>query len=1141
METQNNDPIPPSEPNENPQEKTEYDDTNSQTRDSIKEEPKMLGKKTRRNGKKINNDYCSICKKGENLLLCNECIRAYHADCLKIDDKNINPDQWICEICALNQPKYERRTRAKTKAKENKTAATSPKESRAKGKKTNKANAISPKQKNEKEKEKDKSVNGKKEKKKPGRKKKVTNEKNEEKSKSNENEKQNVKPNVKQNVKPNVKPKEKSKEKQKEKPKEKLKENINEKQNEIPNEKENEIPNENPNENQNENENENPNEMENDIQNEKQPNENDDKVGNDDKMNDENKDMMNEEEEDYEYYYANSASKTEILKFLKILYQKKIKNLEDIDFTEEISKILRNSNSVRAINNMLNNTKELIKYKEYWDLVLAKKSEMNSVNKKAVHYPISCKELYSSPERHGLEEKYLNKTSGIVYNYFNGKTFTRMVNVYDFLSTFGSKMYLEKFSLEEFYGALFFSEMYKESEISLLSSIYISLSYLLMTELAEIPLAELYSEGEIELLMIKTILETKREDIKSEYTFIKYTWPELIRLFLISKSFNKGYMSKDVSFIPILDKIYNSKDVISFNNSLNLDEKLYVLEKLVIICYETNIVRYSIKESQEERNQYRKRERELDDDLKEVDWKKSEYERHTKLTQPQVRIQEIDAKLKEIEETKAENKSKTGGDKMKTKLESEKKELEKLMKEINDNNANREEILNQIEELKAEIFDLPTVGRTYMGVDGRGYKYYHFLWMPHILFIRIKNDKSKRKETKQKYEWRIINKKEVLDKDLIDKLSDKGIEEIELKDNLIQISKIMSNDNKNNSKKEKKVIADEEEEKEKENKNSKDKEEENDIVPIGDIFKNQVLNYENIKCPLIGKDKKNKSIIITSKTNQYEPLAEKMKKVEQNISKYLSLDNRQWESPSNRGKIKSWIPSIRSVKNYVNILLFFNERIKVPYKAELLTLADSLFGKSATRKIIEDEKSDDEDENDLSNKNCPLIVDGNFNPNYINRNLQYANRIKLWTKEFETYNFEKIYLEYLRNVKSIPQVFICLNLFEIIIIELNRRREFYKKKGDNLLMEAIKNDENRINNENLAKNAMESFNKMDFKKPKGKKKKLIDWNVKCMVCHEYGELLCCESCPNVAHLTCAKLTKLPNIWRCSLCARKPKK
>jgi uncharacterized protein YacL (UPF0231 family) len=66
--------------------------------------------------------------------------------------------------------------------------------------------------------------------------------------------------------------------------------------------------------------------MQNAIQNEKQQNENDVKVGNDDTMIDANKDMMNEEEEDYEYYDAKSASKTEILKFLKILYQKKIKN-----------------------------------------------------------------------------------------------------------------------------------------------------------------------------------------------------------------------------------------------------------------------------------------------------------------------------------------------------------------------------------------------------------------------------------------------------------------------------------------------------------------------------------------------------------------------------------------------------------------------------------------------------------------------------------------------------------------------------------------------------------------------------------------------------------------------------------------------
>ena len=38
-----------------------------------------------------------------------------------------------------------------------------------------------------------------------------------------------------------------------------------------------------------------------------------------------------------------------------------------------------------------------------------------------------------------------------------------------------------------------------------------------------------------------------------------------------------------------------------------------------------------------------------------------------------------------------------------------------------------------------------------------------------------------------------------------------------------------------------------------------------------------------------------------------------------------------------------------------------------------------------------------------------------------------------------------------------------------------------------------------------------------------------------MFCHEFGELLCCEECPNVAHLACAKLTKLPDAWKCNFC------
>ena len=420
----------------------------------------------------------------------------------------------------------------------------------------------------------------------------------------------------------------------------------------------------------------------------------------------------------------------------------------------------------------------------------------------------------------------------------------------------------------------------------------------------------------------------------------------------------------------------------------------------------------------------------------------------------------------------------------------------------------------------------------------------------------------------EKYEWRIINDLDILKNDLIDKLSEKGIEELELKSNLEIIYNKLTNKTKDNesSSKENKIIMDEENPNEtKESKEvSKDKEKnDNTKMEIEDektenkkeskkeefipqnldyIFDNQVLKYQNSLNPNINisssnssnnnsNNKQNKIILITNEINQYEPICDRIKKLEINMTKYLCLDNRQWESQSNRAKIKVWISSINSLQNFINILLFFHERIKIPYKSETLSFADFIFGKSATRKIIEEEKEEDESEGEVKNKSCPLIVNGNLDYNYINRDLTYANRIKLWTKEFETFNIEKIYLEYLKNVKSIPQILVCLNLFEMMIIELNKRRDMCKRKGDNFIPEIVKNDENKNNGENNKDN----YNKIVIKKPDIKKRKLIQWNVKCMYCHEFGELLCCEECPNVAHLACAKLTKLPDAWKCSFC------
>ena len=1261
----------------NPKSK-ENNETNSITNESterVKKEKKFLGKKTEREGKKINHDYCSSCLKKGKLLLCEDCERAYHMKCLNLEEKNIPEGPWLCPICSLKKEKQEKKEKKNKKIKKEIKNVNIKKEPKKEAKKENKKEVKkdtkntnnkkdikkkekTPKKKlkennedteEEKEEKEDMELDEEKETTEKNDNSNEEKEKNENTNESNENEDNNEsnenqeeeKENKKENIKkkkvkkkgkkvaskknsgdksdkseksekrertpdkkkekekqdktpdkskkekadkstdktkkekekektPNKDNKDKDKfaittikskrlqEKQKQKEKERLeKERLEKEKKEKEKEKDKTPEKEKPTTKQSKKKGGvkpkkiEQTEYKDSSDNKNSGSSNDEEIYTDDVVNNSNNN-------------SNTNIKSELLSFFKKSSMKEIKNntLEKLNLSEEILNLLKDEKGVKDLTNMVKSDKSFNKYKSMFNALVDKISfpSDKTSHQKIIHYPIRCKELYSTPDLYNLEEKYLNKTNGILYPYFNGKIFNRVIGIYDFLSTFANKIYLDKFSLEEFYSALLKSDSYTRSEIGLLSSIHVSLCYLLLEELLEYPIQDLYSNGETELLMVKEVVEYKREDLNKIYAFIYYSWPELVRLFLKSKTFSKD-ISIEVNYelLPVLEKIYKCSNVIEYNTSLNFEEKLLVLENLVIISYETNFIREIVKEANDSLNKYKKQKRDLEEELKYLDSRKTEFERHNKLTQPQNRIDEINQKLGEL----GQNKTRSAADKMRLKLENEKQVLEDMIREMGENNVLREDNLAKLKEIKTEIFEVQTIGRTNLGVDGRGYKYFYFNWMPKFIFFRAKG-----KHFEEKYEWRIINDLDILKNDLIDKLSEKGIEELELKSNLEIIYKKLTDKIKENSK-ENKVIMDEEkedekdEEKEKEddkNKNNQEtkmeieNEEKNEIkkekpkeefIPqsLDYIFDNQVLKYENGLNPnknisistsntnTTSSNKQNRIILITNETNQYEPICDRVKKLEINMTKYLCLDNRQWESQANRGKIKAWISTINSLKNFINILLFFHERIKIPYKSETLSFADFIFGKSATRKIIEEEKEEDESEGETKNKSCPLIVNGNLDYNYINRDLTYANRIKLWTKEFETFNIEKIYLEYLKKVKNIPQYLICLSLFEMMIIELNKRRDMCKRKGDNFIPEIVKNDENKNNGENNKDN----YNKIVIKKPDVKKRKLIQWNVKCMYCHEFGELLCCEECPNVAHLACAKLNKLPDAWKCSFC------
>ena len=1054
----------------------------------IQEEDKILGKKTKKEGpKKINRELCSICRDGGNLLLCDYCPRSFHIECLKLKEESIPEGKWYCPMCA---PKMQKRlekiqnnnnnNRTEDKEKERKRLIKNQKRRLWRLKKKEQIDAL----KNSKENNNTILVN------------KFGNTLIDSFFKDNNNENKNGANSSYLNY-------------------------IN-KMDKLPflNSKicinitysalnEEEHPNKNlslpmlfP------------------IPNDILLNSRKKLISLDEALNKVSflqKYIDNEKENTKDNDENKNSNIVEINDI--ILNENIFDNNINLDEDIETKNLLKTHNSVNALNNIIKDKKDIIKYnillRDYWDIILQKKSSAIYNNKQMIKYPIDDKELYSFPDLYGLEEKYFTKKDGILYPYFNGTLFTRLINVYDFLLTFSSKLYLSKFSLEELYAALKFSETYKESEILLLSSIHISLIYLLFCDFQNLQLIDVYNNNDIETLLLKIIVDNNN-DPKNLYTFIYLTWPELIRLIFYSYTFNINHYMSDEVKTNINKKIGNVKDVIAYNTMLSFEDKLTILENLILLCYETNFIRESIKEAQEDRNEIKKCEKELEEDLKEIESKKRELERQEQFTQPQAKIEEINKKLSTLSE---DNSTMTRQElsKLRKTLEHEKNEFKTVIRKLNNVNNQRDDILNKIEKKKVEILDIPMVGKKCIGYDGRGYKYYYFPWIYNKFFVRI-NSTS---EENGKYEWHVIEKEENI-KDIIDKLSEKGIHESALKKKMSSIlhKRMGYRYNRYNN----------------EQNNSVDL---TNPIKIEDIFKNNVLKYENIKNPL-RYQKNSKISIITSKTNQFEIIYDKLCNIEDIITTYLSHDGKQWESFINRSNIRAWITCVNDIQQYVNFLIFLNDRVKNPYKIEENTYAIGITNKQ-NKKIIEDDNESNNisiENNANENKENIINNEGKIVMNYVNNSLQYGNKIRLWSKEFESYNLEDIYIEYLNSVNSLPMLHICIDMFEIILNDLSKRREYFKKRnedyaGDNKIMSNEKKDKDvKISLDDDS--SYNGGNKRLRKNPQ-KKKKMIDWNDRCMFCNEYGDVMCCEDCPNVAHLECTKLDNIPEVWRCDDC------
>lgn len=788
-----------------------------------------------------------------------------------------------------------------------------------------------------------------------------------------------------------------------------------------------------------------------------------------------------------------------------IIDQEKIDNV--------LSTIMQTPNSVKSLNSLIKppNEYNYCLYSDtvrgYWNAVLQKKN-----NKHLPKFPIDDTELYNFPDLYNITEYNISKPSGKIINLIPQNCFGDLIQIFDFIQTFSSHLLISKFTLKELYAALKLSEEHYDYNIPLINEIYCSLIKVLLRKIQSMQLNDLHINMDEDLMMIKIIIDNIS---KSDYNkFISMTWIELMRLIFSSHIFSQYTID-----IQIQKKL-KGITVLNFYREITYEEKMSLLKALVVNCYETDFIREIIKEEQEKRNSIRKNKRDLEEEMRMTDSRKRELERQEKFTQPQLKIEQITKKLLTLSE---DNPTMTRHQlsRLRKELEHEREQFKSVIKEIDTIENRRIDILNKIEKIQNEIYDIPTMNKKFIGSDGRGHKYFFFQWENDKIYIKIQ---KKMGDTNNKYEWREFTEENDI-KELSQKLSEKGIKENTLKNKIKKLyPKRMNFSNSNES--------------------------QDNLLSI---FTNQSLKYNNTFHKEEHSSSALKYYLSNEKfedTKDYQIIAEQLLSLEESITEYLSNDKKEWESFEIRNNIKAWLSCINSIPQYINVLLLFNERNKSPYKSNAF---------QQNSHIITD---DDE----VTTQFSPIDINGILNPYLTNPNEVLANKTKLWSRDFENYALEDLFIQYLHEVTSFQMILFGIFIFTAVCIDLGKRRDYYKKKNEELIEEATKIDNYKVNSntkesekdnksdemeldiESEQNNIDEEYtttNKYSSKLRKStvnqfstndkEKKKYIEWNETCMKCGDFGELICCEDCPNVTHLKCAGLRKEPEIWRCQNC------
>ena len=749
-----------------------------------------------------------------------------------------------------------------------------------------------------------------------------------------------------------------------------------------------------------------------------------------------------------------------------------LKNKKGIALHPIIMKVLKDREKFRELHNQNNSSNNFSNYNDNNFItnsqdknnLLKKKSNNHlinnqnysqqnnqNINHNILKFPIDDTILFSDLEKYNLSKDIIERPKGEKIN-IEYEIFNKVIIIWDFIITFNENLIngnLLKYNINE--NILeFYNKVIDENDDEYYKQL---LTLFLLLVARNIKILE-NNSIEQDIFIIKSFLENP---YSTPFNCFYDCLIEILKIISNCSIYRNLFDEKGLKIINII--IEKDKFEISKN------DKIILLNSLIALAYETIIIKGKIREELEKMSSMSIEKMNLEENLKENEKRKKEINKNDYLEKVKEKIESLEKQLNAINEKEDDINLNPDLKKQKSEIENQINSNQSLIKENESLNERKKDYLEKIQNIKDKIISLKVPRKKLLGSDYLKSDYFYFNTCPGKLFIKNKKEKF----------WAVIKDKKLF-QELTDKLTEKGIREKKLKYYLIRIineidnlenlkkkeeeeNKLNENNEINNNNKEKNNseeinnIKNDDDEKEKiieeninditesidsndlDNNDDKENDNNNNKENDNNNKENDNINKENDNNDMNEiKEEKIKKEITEERIPKKYTINEILLGMEEKFSEYLSQFDKEWESEINRKKWKEIIKTTNIDNNYIQTLKMFNHRFKNPYKI-----------------LSEEEEKElkNIDYNISNNIEKYIFIDKNGNEFFVyetDPSKILSPKVKIWSKDIESYEIDKYYSNCLLNkVNSHQQLWYILHFYENIIFGLIKRRENKKK------------------------------------------------------------------------------------------------